>query len=88
MLDSRFVSAEIIEISQTAWKLTVKYSYYSLYEYCNVYVYKTQLECIHRLCLERCGGNLIIKKKTRKESMSIPGMDNIFALIYDHEILL
>ena len=73
MLDSRFVSSEIIEISQTAWKLTVKYSYYSLYEYCNVYVYKSQLECIHRLCLERCGGRLVIKKANGERVDIDPG---------------
>jgi hypothetical protein len=61
-LDKKFNSAEIVEISNTAYKLTINYSYYSLYTFKTVFVYKSQLECIHRLCLERCNNKIQIKK--------------------------
>ena len=60
MLDKRFVSASILEVSANAWKLTIEYSYYDLYSFKNVYVYRSEIECIHKLVLERCDDNLLI----------------------------
>jgi hypothetical protein len=72
-MESRFVSAEILEISANAFKLSVHYSYYNLYAFTNVFVYKTQSDCIHRLVLERCNQNLTIKKATGDEVKIDPG---------------
>jgi hypothetical protein len=60
MLDKRFVSASILEVSANAWKLTIEYLYYNLYSFKNVYVYKSEIDCIHKLVLERCDNNLQI----------------------------
>jgi hypothetical protein len=60
MLDKRFVSASILEVSANAWKLTFEYSYYNLYSFKDVYVYKSEIYCIHKLVLERCDNDLQI----------------------------
>ena len=73
MLDRKFVSAEILEISPTAFKLTINYQYYGLYGYSSVFVYKTQLECIYRLSLERCNGDLRVLKANGDEVKIDPG---------------
>jgi hypothetical protein len=72
-LESRFVSAEILEISPQAFKLSISYSYYNLYGYTTVFVYKTQQECLNRLVLERCSGHLLIKKSNGDEVKIDPG---------------
>ena len=54
MLEKRFIDCSILEVSAQAWKLTIQYSYYNLYTYSDVFVYKSEIECIHRLVLERC----------------------------------
>ena len=38
MLDKRFICANIKELDTGVWVLTIKYSYYALYEYDKVYV--------------------------------------------------
>jgi hypothetical protein len=63
-LDKKFNYAEILEINPTAFKLTICYSYYSLYTFKTVFVYKTQEECLHRLCLERCSNKITITKQS------------------------
>jgi hypothetical protein len=72
-LNSRFDSAEILEINPQAFKLTISYSYYNLYGYNDVFVYKTQQECIHRLVLERCSSNFKILKINGDEVKIDPG---------------
>ena len=72
-LSAQFDNAEILEINPQAFKLTISYSYYNLYGYKNVYVYKTQQECIHRLVLERCSNNLKILKINGDEVKIDPG---------------
>jgi hypothetical protein len=72
-LDKKFNYAEILEINQTAFKLTICYSYYSLYTFKTVFVYKTQQECIHRLCLERCDSKIEIKKMNGDDVKLIVG---------------
>lgn len=63
-MDKRFVKAVICELAGgNAWSLRITYSFYGLYEYCEVWVYKTQLECERRLSIERCRGYLTIKNK-------------------------
>ena len=46
-----------------AWKLTVKYSFYNLYEFTESFVYATQQACERKLLAERCRGFLTITKK-------------------------
>jgi hypothetical protein len=73
-LSHRFDSATILEISPQAFKLSVTYSYYGLYAYTDVWVYKSQIECVNRLLLERCsGGNLLITKANGEAVKIDPG---------------
>ena len=60
MMDAKFLNAEIKQISGQAWKLTINYSYYNLYNYSCVYVYKSLVEAKNRLILERCNKKIII----------------------------
>jgi len=67
-MDSRFVSATIKELNNgICWVLTLNYSFYNLYEYKEVFVYKSMEECIRKLSLERTHGQLVITDKTDKE---------------------
>jgi hypothetical protein len=72
-LSHRFDSAAILEISPTAFKLSIQYSYYGLYGYTDVFVYKSQIDCINKLVLERTGGNLVITKANGEEFKINPG---------------
>lgn len=72
-LDKKFNYAQIIEINPTAYKLTICYSYYSLYNFKNVFVYKTLEECINKLCLERCNNKIEILKANKDEIKLIVG---------------
>lgn len=60
MLDRKFISAEIVEITECTFKLTINYTFYSLYSFKSIFVYKTLPECINRLCLERCDNKIEI----------------------------
>lgn len=63
-LDRRFVRAEITEMTNAAaWKLVVRYSFYSLYEFVESFVYATQDACQRKLLAERTHGYLVIKGK-------------------------
>lgn len=52
-LDSKFLSASIVGVSANAFKLSIDYSYYNLYNYSNVYVYDTLQKCKDKLIIER-----------------------------------
>jgi len=73
MLDKKFINAEILEINPQAFKLTINYNYYGMYSYANAYVYKTELECVYRLVLERCNNQLRICKTDGTEKKINPG---------------
>ena len=63
-LDRRFISATITELANSgAWTLKVKYSFYNLYEYSDIFVYKSQQECERKLLVERTHGYLTIIDK-------------------------
>lgn len=63
-LDRRFLSATISELgSSSAWCLRIKYSFYNLYDFTEVYVFKSQQECERKLLVERTHGFLSIKDK-------------------------
>jgi len=63
-LDRRFLNATITELANSgAWTLKVKYSFYNLYEYSDIFVYKSQQECERKLLVERCHGYLKIIDK-------------------------
>jgi hypothetical protein len=63
-LDRRFISAEIKELGGSgAWCLKINYSFYNLYEFTEVFVFKSQLEAERKLLIERCHGFLNIKDK-------------------------
>jgi len=62
-LDKKYVSSSITELAGgSAWCARITYSYYALYNFTDVFVYKTQLECERRILIERCS-NLIITDK-------------------------
>jgi len=62
-LDKKYVSATISEMADgAAWCARISYSYYGLYNFTDVFVYKTQLECEHRVLMERCP-NLMVTNK-------------------------
>ena len=60
MLERAFQSAEIKQVNNSCYKLTIKYSYYGLYDYSDVFVYKTLQETKDRLIIERCHGHINI----------------------------
>ena len=60
MLDKRFICASIKEITPQCFKLTVKYNYYNLYEFSDVFVYKTLAEAKDKLIVERCDNKIEI----------------------------
>jgi len=63
-LDRRFLNAEIKELGGSgAWCLKINYSFYNLYEFTDVFVFKSQLEAERKLLVERCHGYLKIKNK-------------------------
>ncbi len=63
-LDRRFLNAEIKELGNSgAWCLKVNYSFYNLYEFTEVFVFKSQQECERKLLVERCHGYLTVKDK-------------------------
>ena len=63
-LDRRFISATITEMgNSSAWCLRIKYSFYNLYDFTEVYVFKSQQECERKLLTERCHNFLTIKDK-------------------------
>ncbi len=72
-LEARFIDAEILEINPNAFKLSINYNYYGMYNFSNVYVYKTELECVYRLVLERCNNQLKISKTDGTEKKIDPG---------------
>ena len=61
VLEKRFISATIDGVSANAWKLTLTYTYYSLYTYSDVFVYDSLQKCKDRLVLERCNNKIEIK---------------------------
>ena len=74
MLERRFVSAEIRIINPTAYKLSLCYSYYSMYNFKDVFVYKTLAECKDKLIIERCGTIKILDEKDNCTDITVgPG---------------
>jgi hypothetical protein len=59
MLEKRFIKASIRHTAG-AWKLSATYSYYSLYEFTDVFIYSSLQECKERLILERTHGRIEI----------------------------
>ena len=59
-LEERFVSASIKEVAPSVWKAILTYSYYGLYEFKKVYVYKSLQECKDRVLIQRCPGIIIV----------------------------
>jgi len=66
-LDSRFINASIVELDIGVWILTINYTFYSLYNYKTVDVFKSMDDAIKKLSLERCSNKLIIKDKNNVE---------------------
>lgn len=66
-LESRFQKAEINMISNTAYKLTIWYSFYNIYNYTEVFVYPTLDEAKHKLILERCHNEIKILDEKNQE---------------------
>jgi hypothetical protein len=66
-LESRFQKAEINMISNTAYKLTIWYSFYNIYNYTDVFVYPTLDEAKHKLILERCHNEIKILDEKNQE---------------------
>ena len=72
MLEKRFICASIKEITPQCFKLTIKYDYYGLYEFDNVFVYKTLVEAKDRLIVERCNNKIeIINSKGETTSIVV-----------------
>jgi hypothetical protein len=67
MLERRFVRAEIKQRTPQCFKLTITYSFYSLYDFSEVFVYKSLQEAKDRLITERCHANLTILDTQNKE---------------------
>lgn len=60
MLDKRFVKANIQETAEGVWVLTIRYNYYALYEYDEVYVLESLELAKNKLLRERTHGDLLI----------------------------
>jgi len=72
-MDKRFVKAEIRELAKgNAWVLKIVYSYFSLYEYTEVWCYSTMLECQNKLIIERTQGFLTITDKNAQPIKILP----------------
>lgn len=74
-LDSRFINATIQELNIGVWVLTINYSFYNLYNYKNVYVFKSMEDAIKKLALERTNDKLEIKNKNN-DIVKIDGFNN------------
>ena len=67
-LDRKYVSSQILELKNGAcWILTIRYSYYSLYEYTDTFVLKNMEDAIRKLAFERTHDKLMIKDKNNVE---------------------
>lgn len=60
MLSKQFISANITELIENSWHLVITYSYFSLYQYTEAFVYPKLEDAINKLAVERCGGALRI----------------------------
>jgi hypothetical protein len=72
-LDRRFVKAEILEMPNSqAWTLKIHYSYFSLYNFIDVFVYGSREACERKLLEQRCGGFLTIRDKAGESISFVP----------------
>ena len=72
-LNSRFEKATIDELKDgSVWILKIEYSYYNLYNFQNVFVYKTLDECIKKLAVERCDSLTVTNKQGELISIDPP----------------
>ena len=55
-----FISSKIEKINETSYKLTIKYSYFGLYYYDEVFVYSSLDEARNKLLDERCYDKLVV----------------------------
>ena len=59
-LGRQFIRADVKEIKTNVWRITMRYSYFSIYEFEEVFIESNIAEAIKKIAFERCHGSLQI----------------------------